>query len=167
MSKNIKYPVALAMIQPEPNPGAYLNNGMSIEEVISLAKKEVEMLYNFGFDGYIIQNRNDAPIKQIANPETIAYMTRLAVELKQDYPDMIQGILVNWDGVASLAVADAAGSDFVRVEHTYTGCEVGYAGLMQAQCVEILELKKRLGSKVTRTTKPERGKQICCCKKMP
>ncbi len=148
MPREIKFPVALAMIQPEPCPGTYLNTGMGIDEIITLAKKEVEMLKLYGFDGYIIQNRNDAPIKQIANPETIAYMTKLAIELKRDFPDMIQGILINWDGVASLAVADAADSDFVRIEHTYTGCEVGYAGLMNAQCVEVLELKKRLGSKM-------------------
>ena len=61
---------------------------------------------------------------------------------------MIQGILVDWDGVASLAVADAAGSDFIRVEHTYTGVEVGYAGMMEAQCVDISQFKKRIGSDI-------------------
>ena len=61
---------------------------------------------------------------------------------------MIQGILVDWDGVASLAVADAAGSDFIRVEHTYTGVEVGYAGMMEAQCVDICQFKKRIGSDI-------------------
>ncbi|WP_147590166.1 BtpA/SgcQ family protein [Clostridium polynesiense] len=148
MADKMNFPVALAMIQPEPAPGSYKNNGQSIDEIIEASKAEVKMLKENGFDGYIIQNRNDAPIQQIANPETISYMTKLAVELKREYPDMIQGILINWDGVASLAVADAANSDFIRVEHTYTGCEVGYAGLMKAQCVDILNFKKRIGSKV-------------------
>ena len=139
MNRN-HFPVALAMIQPEPLPGSYLNHGMNIDEVVEIAIGEARMLADNGFDGYIIQNRNDAPIRQEANVETTAY--RRAV------PNLIQGILVNWDGESSLAVADAAGSDFIRVEHTYTSVEVGYAGLMQAQCVDILALKKRLGSKI-------------------
>lgn len=146
MLKRDLYPVALAMIQPEPLPGSYLNDGMGIDEIVDRAVEEAKMLADNGFDGYIIQNRNDAPVRQRANTETIAFMTRIALELRRACPDLIQGILVNWDGEASLAVAEAAGSDFVRVEHTYTSVEVGYAGLLQAQCVDVLALKKRLGS---------------------
>ena len=56
-------------------------------------------------------------------------------------------LFINGSG-ASLAVADAAGSDFVRIEHTFTGLEVGYAGLMEAQCVEVCEFRKKLGCKI-------------------
>lgn len=146
--KKENFPLALCMIQPEPCPGSFRNEGMSFEEVMELSIREVDMMQKTGFDGYIIQNRNDAPIQQNANPETIAYMSVLAYELKQRFPDMIQGILVDWDGVASLAVADAVQADFIRVEHTYTGMEVGYAGIMQAQCVDICMMRKRLNSKV-------------------
>ena len=121
-----EFPVALAMIQPEPFPGSFRHDGMPFEEIVAVSLKEIEMIQANGFDGYIIQNRNDAPVRQQALPETVAYMTALAKECRRKYPDMIQGILVNWDGVASLAVAAAAGSDFIRVEHTYTGVEVGY-----------------------------------------
>ncbi|WP_308001179.1 BtpA/SgcQ family protein [uncultured Parolsenella sp.] len=143
-----RYPVALAMIQPEPLPGTYLNNGMGLDEIVERAVNEARMLTENGFDGYIIQNRNDAPVRQHANVETTAFMTRIALELRRACPELIQGILVNWDGEASLAVAEAAGSDFVRVEHTYTSVEVGYAGLLQAQCIDVLALKKRLGSRM-------------------
>ena len=136
--KKTDFPLALCMIQPEPCPGSYRNTGMSFQEVMDISIKEVEMIQNTGFDGYIIQNRNDAPVKQIASPETIAYMSVLSYELKRRFPNMIQGILIDWDGVASLAVADAVQADFIRIEHTYTGMEVGYAGLMHAQCVDCL-----------------------------
>lgn len=142
------FPLALCMIQPQPCPGSYRNKGMTFEEVIESAIKEVAMIQETGFDGYIIQNRNDAPIRQHANPETIAYMSVLSYVLKQRFPSMIQGVLIDWDGVASLAAADAAGADFIRVEHTYTGMEVGYAGIMEAQCVDICMLRKRLNSKI-------------------
>lgn len=147
MEKN-RYPMALGMIQPEPCPGSYRHQGMDFEEIIDVSRKEVQMLADNGFDGYIIQNRNDAPVRQHAQPQNIAYMSVLAYVLKKEFPDLIQGIMLNWDGVASLAVADAVKSDFVRVEHTYTGLEVGYAGLLEAQCVEVCEFRKKLGTKV-------------------
>lgn len=143
-----EFPVALAMIQPEPFPGSFRHSGKTFEEITAISVKEIEMLHANGFDGYIIQNRNDAPVRQQALPETIAYMTALAIECRRQFPHMIQGILVNWDGVASLAAADAAGADFIRVEHTYTGVEIGYAGMMQAQCVDICRLKKRIQSHI-------------------
>lgn len=146
--KGKSFPIALAMIQPEPLPGTYRHQGMPFQDIIELAAQEVSMLKENEFDGYIIQNRNDAPIKQHVEADTIAYLSVLAKELKSRFPEMIQGILINWDGVASLAVADAVGADFIRVEHTYTGVEVGYAGMIQAQCVDICALKKRLGSSV-------------------
>lgn len=141
-------PLVLGMIQPEPLPGTYLNTGMTLTQIIDLCVEEVRLLKKYGFDGYIIQNRNDAPVQQQAGVETIAFASSIAIELKRLFPDMIQGILINWDGVASLAVAAAVGSDFIRVEHTYTSVEIGYAGMMYAQCVDILNLKKRLNSNI-------------------
>lgn len=142
------FPMVLGMIQPEPCPGSYRNMGMDFWKVMELAKREVKILDENGFDGYIIQNRNDAPVRQKAEPQSIAYMSVLANELKREFPHLIQGIMINWDGIASLAVADAAGSDFVRIEHTYTGAEIGYAGFMEAQCVEVCEFRKKLGTKI-------------------
>ena len=75
-------------------------------------------------------------------------MTRIAFEIKQHYPYLVLGILVNWDGVASLAVADAVNADFVRVEHLFTGANVTSAGILEGQCVEIAQLRKRIRSKV-------------------
>lgn len=48
----------------------------------------------------------------------------------------------------AVAVADAAGADFVRVEHLYTGAEVTSAGLLQGQCCEITALKRKLGTDI-------------------
>ncbi len=137
-----------SMIQPEPFPGSYRNQGMGVDEIIERSLKEVQMVIDNGFDGIIIQNMNDMPIKQVANIETIAFMTRLGTEIRNRYPSLIIGVLINWDGLAALAVAEAMKADFVRVEHLYTGAEVTSAGILQAQCVEICELRKKLNSKI-------------------
>lgn len=137
-----------SMIQPEPLPGSYRHQDLTIDEIVDLALKETDMVVKNGFDGVILQNMNDMPIKQISRPEAIAYMTRIGLAIKTKYPDLILGVLVNWDGLAGLAVADAVGAEFVRVEHLYTGANVTSAGILQAQCVEICEMRKRMKSKV-------------------
>lgn len=138
----------LCMIQPYPLPGSYRHDSMSIDEIVEHALLETDMVVQNGFDGIIIQNMNDMPVKQHAKPEVIAYMTRIGLAIRHKYPDLLMGILVNWDGVAALAVADAVGADFVRVEHLYTGAEVTSAGILEAQCVDICDLRKRTRSKV-------------------
>ena len=51
-----EFPVALAMIQPEPFPGSFRHDGMPFEEIVAVSLKEIEMIQDNGFDGYIIQN---------------------------------------------------------------------------------------------------------------
>lgn len=139
---------AFAMIQPSPLPGSYRHFDKSIDTIVAEVLAETQMVVDNGFDGVILQNMNDMPIKQEASPEAIAYMTRIAYEIKQQFPKLILGVLVNWDGVASLAVADAMNADFVRIEHLFTGANVTSAGILEGQCVAIAEMRKRTCSKV-------------------
>ncbi|RHW32847.1 BtpA family membrane complex biogenesis protein [Neobacillus notoginsengisoli] len=140
--------LALSMIQPDPLPGSYRHTNKTIDEIVVQSLKETEMVLKNGFDGVVLQNMNDMPIKQFSSPEAIAYMTRIGYEIKKEFPEMVLGVLMNWDGVAGLSVADAIGADFVRVEHLFTGVEVTSAGLLEAQCVEIAALRKRIKSNV-------------------
>ena len=143
-----KFPLILSMIQPEPLPGSYRHENMTIGQISDQALKEADMIMENGFDGFIIQNMNDMPIRQISSPEAIAYMTVIGERIRNHFPKAVMGVLVNWDGVAALAVADAIGADFVRVEHLFTGAEVTSAGLLQAQCCEIAALRKRIKTKI-------------------
>ncbi|GAB2027817.1 BtpA/SgcQ family protein [Lactovum odontotermitis] len=138
----------LAMIQPNPLPGSYRHEDETINEIVKQVLEEVKMIHDLGFDGVILQNMNDMPVKQVANVEAVSFMTRIGLEIKKMYPDFVLGVLVNWDGVASLAVAEAIGADFIRVEHLFTGASVTSAGILQAQCVEIANLRKRIKSKI-------------------
>ena len=145
---NHEAPLALAMLQPAPLPGSYRHQGASIEQITHQMLQEAEDAAACGFDGFLLQNMNDMPVKQHSRPEAIAYLTRIGLALKRHFPDQVLGILVNWDGVAALSVADAVGADFVRVEHLYTGAEITSAGLLQAQCCDICELRKRIGTSI-------------------
>ena len=150
MSKLTKerYPLALSMIQPPPLPGSYRNRGERIQDIVTQALREAEMIAENGFDGFILQNMNDMPVKQHAPMEAVAYLTAIGAELRRVFPELVLGVLVNWDGVAALCVADAIGADFVRVEHLYTGAEVTSAGILQAQCCDICALRRRLGTDI-------------------
>jgi membrane complex biogenesis BtpA family protein len=138
----------LSMIQPDPLPGSYRHTDKTIDEIVYSALKETAMVQENGFDGIIIQNMNDMPIKQNSEPEAIAYMSRIAYEIRKEFPQLTMGILMNWDGVSGLSVADAVGADFVRVEHLFTGASVTSAGILQAQCVDIAKVRKRINTKV-------------------
>lgn len=94
--------LVLSMIQPEPLPGSYRHTDRTIDEIVCQTLAETEMVAENGFDGIILQNMNDMPVKQIAEPEAIAYMTRIGLEIRRRFPELVMGILMNWDGVAGL-----------------------------------------------------------------
>lgn len=148
MDKRLLNKPVLATLQPPALPGTYTYSGETIKEIEEYCLREAEMIKKNNFDGFILQNMNDMPIKQNSNFQTVAYMTRIACTLKKEYPNLLMGILVNWDGVAALTIAEASNADFIRVEHLYTGASVTSAGILQAQCVDIIELKIKLNSKM-------------------
>lgn len=140
--------IALGMVQLPPLPGTYLYNGQPMNSIMEYALSEAATLEKLGFDGYILQNMEDGPVKQLSNMETVAFMTFISTNLKRHFPKMLLGILVNWDGVASLAVAEACNADFIRVEHVYTRAEMTTFGIIEGQCTDICNLRKRLTSNV-------------------
>lgn len=137
-----------AMAHPMALPGSYRNNGESIQEISDRLLSEVEIYLNGGFTGVILQNVHDFPLKQELYPEKIAYMTYLGSLVRKQFPNAKLGVMLNWNAVSALAVADAISADFVRIEHTFVGAEVFCTGLFEGQCVPVMELKKRIGSKV-------------------
>lgn len=140
--------IAIGMAQPLALPGSYRHGGESIGTITEKLLEEVAVYDRYGYDGVILQNFNDIPLQEESPIEAVAYMTRLAGAIRREFPDQILGVLMIWDGCASLAVADAAGADFVRVEHAYVGAEVTSAGILQGQCAKITQLKRKLGSKM-------------------
>ena len=122
----------IGMVQTRPLPGSYRNRGERISFITEQALEETRILAECGVQSVILQNMGDMPIRQQSTPEAIAYLSVVAQAIRRSFPALCLGVLVNWDGVAALAVADAAGADFVRVEHLYTGAEVTSADCCRA-----------------------------------
>ena len=114
----------ICMVQTRPLPGSFRNSGETIDTITEQALEETGILAECGVKTIILQNMGDMPIRQQSSPEAIAYLTVVGGAIRRNFPELSLGVLVNWDGVAALAVADAVGADFVRVEHLYTGAEV-------------------------------------------
>ena len=100
----------IGMVQTRPLPGSYRNRGERISFITEQALEETRILAECGVQSVILQNMGDMPIRQQSAPEAIAYLSVVAQAIRRSFPALCLGVLVNWDGVAALAVADAAGA---------------------------------------------------------
>ncbi len=107
----------IAVVHAGPSPG--VPGGTSVACAVERAVAEARLLGALGVDGLLIENAHDAPWVTEAQmgPEVAAFMTRIAAAVKRHLPRMPVGVQVA-SGAArtSLAVAHAAGCDFVRTE---------------------------------------------------
>lgn len=138
--------VGMVQLRPLPGSARYVDEPLS--SIIDAALAEVTVLGECGFTGVQLQNMGDNPSSRRAGLETIAYMTAAAMEIRRSHPQLQLSVLVNWDAEASIAVADASGADFVRVEHTWIGASVTSWGISQAQCHEATAFRSRIRSRV-------------------
>ena len=138
----------IGMAEPLALPGSYMYDGSGMDVITDRLLREVEEYANYDFDGVILQNMQDTPVRQQSNFSAVACMTHLSEAVRREFPQLLQGILINWDGCASLAVAQAAKADFIRVEHCYVGAEVTTSGIINAQCPEILQMKRLTGADI-------------------
>jgi membrane complex biogenesis BtpA family protein len=108
------------------------------------ALRDADSLLSGGVHGLMLENFGDAPFFPGSVPAaTIAQMTWLLGELKRvaSVPCGIN-VLRN-DGVAALAVAAAAGGEFIRV-NVLSGARVTDQGVIQGIAHELLRERKRL-----------------------
>lgn len=138
---------AIAMLQLRPLPGSFRYAGEPVALIIAACLAEAHVLAEAGFDGLQLQNMGDSPGTRHVGPETVAYMTAAAVAVRQALPEISLSILVNWDVEAAIAVADASGADFVRVEHTYTGVSIAAWGFSEACCYEATRFKRKIDAR--------------------
>ncbi len=136
----------VGMVQLRPLPGSARYIDEPLDQVIDAALADAQTLSDAGFSGVQVQNMGDNPSTRHAGLETIAYMTRTCCALRTAFPHLSLSVLVNWDAEASLAVADAVGADFVRVEHTWVGASMTSWGLSTASCHEATRFRSKIRS---------------------
>jgi uncharacterized protein len=136
------------VIHLAPLPGAP-ESQLSLDRIERDALTDAAAYAAAGFTGLVVENFGDAPFRaERVGAETVAAMTRLSRTIRLAQPDLALGVnILRNDGEAALAVAAAAGADFIRV-NVLSGVSHTDQGTITGRAAEILRLRRALGSAV-------------------
>ncbi len=117
-----------------------------IEDIVSQALKESQILENAGVDAVMIENMHDRPyLNRNIGPEIIASMTAVAFGIKQKLKIPLGVQILAGANREALAVALAAGLDFMRAEGFVFG-HLADEGWMNSDAGELLRYRKKIGA---------------------
>jgi uncharacterized protein len=114
--------------------------------ILDTALKEVQIYMKAGIDALAIENMHDVPYtKNNVGQEIVAVMTLVAREVKKmsQLPCGIQ--ILAAANKAALAVAQAAGLDFIRAEGFVFG-HLADEGYIDSNAAELLRYRKMIGA---------------------
>ncbi len=137
----------IGMLHLAPLPGAPLYTG-KFESIRAQLLRDAEALFKGGVDALMMENFGDVPFYPGRVPaHVIASMTALAVEVKQ-VVDLPLGInVLRNDGQSALAIAHAAGAQFIRV-NVLCGARVADQGVLQGIAHDLLRERAMLRADV-------------------
>lgn len=132
----------VGMVHLAPLTGSPFDEGLSPDQIIARAARDLDALLSAGFDAVSFSNESDRPfVNQIAR-EDVALFTHIVSRLSEHLSVPFGcGMLI--DPLASLAVARAVGASFVRV--TY-GVTAGIFGFEAHAPGEILRYRRQIGA---------------------
>ncbi len=139
-------PALVGVVHLPPLPGSPRFSG-SFSEVVASAARDAGTLARAGFDAVLVENFGDAPfMPDHVGPVTVAAMTACVIAARAAAPSVILGVnVLRNDAEAAVAVAVAAGADFVRI-NVHTGARVTDQGLIQGRAHETVRLRRALGA---------------------
>jgi membrane complex biogenesis BtpA family protein len=135
----------IAMIHVGALPGTPQHR-QSIVEIVDAARAEARLYKECGVHSLIIENMHDVPyLRGGVGPEIVAAMTLVAqaVKAETDLPIGLQ-ILAGAD-IEAIAVAHAAGLDFIRAE-CYSFAHVADEGIMESNAAKLLRYRRMIGA---------------------
>jgi uncharacterized protein len=135
----------IGMIHLLPLPGSPRHE-LSLAAIRDHALRDAEGLLAGGVQGLMIENFGDTPFFPGPVPAaTIAQLTWLLSEIKRLAPIPCGVNVLRNDGVAALAVAAAAGGEFIRV-NVLSGARVTDQGIIQGIAHKLLRERARLNA---------------------
>lgn len=138
----------IGMVHLAPLPGSPRGN-LALSSVRDAALRDAETLVGGGVHGLMIENFGDTPFHPAQVPAaTIAQMTWLLAEIKRVAGRVPCGVnVLRNDALGALAVAAAAGGDFIRV-NVLSGARVTDQGIISGNAHELHRERKRLAAEV-------------------
>lgn len=137
----------IGMVHLQALPGAPKFDG-DRAAILDRARADARALEAGGVDAVMIENFGDAPFYPDDVPKhVVASMTRAASEVA-DEVDLPLGVnILRNDAAADLAVAQAVGAEFMRV-NIHTGARVADQGIIEGKAYETMRERDRLGADV-------------------
>lgn len=138
----------IGMVHLAPLPGSPRWDG-SMERVTEAALADARTLVEGGIDAVLVENYGDVPFSAgRVEPATIAAMAVIVAALRAAWPTLPLGVnVLKNDARAALAVATAAGAQFMRV-NVHAGAVVADQGLVQTDAYHTLRDRRMLGADV-------------------
>ena len=122
----------IGMIQLDPLPGGSRYASRGVEAILKRALDEADTLAANDVDVLMVQNLGDLPVSQTAVASQVAWMTRVVAEVRARFGRPVGINLLENDAEAMLAIASAAGADFVRIK-VYVGAMLTPFGVESGQ----------------------------------
>jgi hypothetical protein len=120
----------------------------SVARIAEIAAEETRVLAEAGFDGAIVENMHDTPyLRRSVGPEVVASMTAAALAVREAAEGRLKLGVQTLAGAnrEALAIAQAAGFDFIRAEGFIFG-HVGDEGYFDSDAGELLRYRKAIGA---------------------
>jgi uncharacterized protein len=135
----------IAMIHLEALPGTP-SGRKSVSEIEAIAVREAHVYRSAGVHSIMIENMHDTPyLRGEVGPEIVAAMAIIARAVK-DASKLPCGVQVLAGANAeAMAVAHAAGLDFIRVEG-FAFAHVADEGIIQSSAAPLLRYRKQIGA---------------------
>jgi membrane complex biogenesis BtpA family protein len=128
-----------------PLPGSPRFGGQ-IANILERLLSDADALTAGGVHGLILENFGDAPFHaQRVPPEVVAHMTKLAIEVRARFKVPLGVNVLRNDGRSALAIAQAAGADFIRV-NVLCGARVTDQGFTPGIAHELLRDRVAFGA---------------------
>jgi hypothetical protein len=135
----------IAMIHVGALPGTPASKD-PVPAIVEAAVREARLYRAAGVDGIAIENMHDLPyLRGRVGPEIVAAMTLVgrAVKAESGLPCGIQ--ILAGANLEALAVAHAAGLDFIRAEG-FVFAHIADEGFIQSSAAELLRYRKLIGA---------------------
>ena len=121
-------------------------SSLKVDELTELAVREAVMYRDGGVDGLMVENMHDVPyLRGSVGPEVVAAMSVVARAVKAESALPVGVQILAGANLESIAVAHAAGLDYVRVE-AYAFAHVADEGLIQSSAAELLRFRRKIGA---------------------
>lgn len=118
----------------------------TVAEIAESAAKEARVYSEAGADGLIIENMHDVPyLRGSVGPEIVAAMAVVGRAVRTEFGRPVGVQILAGANIAAMAVAHAAGLDFVRVEG-YSFAHVADEGWIESSAAELLRFRRMIGA---------------------